>query len=221
MNSSLIKFILESINKSSRFLYRDYFELEMQQSSKIINQDFVKRSYDKCQERLKENLSQYTSSLKFEVIPIDGKENFSHAIPFFGIVVVAYKDSNADIPDAAVIDFPVLGETYFVEKGDSAWTLNHNNEMHNASRRLKTSKRQEDILLITDSDNPSKLKNRNFGCAAYSICMVAAGKADAAILSNTNQTMVKAAKLFISEAGGKIISDKPLILTSSCCKLPE
>jgi myo-inositol-1(or 4)-monophosphatase len=221
MNSALINFILQSISKSSRFLYRDYFELEMQQSSKIINKDFIQRSYSKCEEKLKEELPKYGEKLKFEIIPIEAKENFAHAIPFFSIVVIAYKD-DSEIPDAAMIDFPILGESYFAEKGDGAWVVKHNSEMHNASRRLKVSKRTSDLLLLTNDDSKQidGVEKRNFGSVAYSICQVAAGKADALYFEEAHSTLVKAARLFMREASGEIKSDKPLILSNSCCNIP-
>lgn len=220
MNSKLINFILQSISKSSRFLYRDYYELEMQQSSKFISQDFIKRSFDKCQERLIAELPNYEEKLKFEIIPIEGKDNFAHAIPFFAIVVVAYKEG-ADMPQAAVIDFPALGLSYFAENGDSAWALEHTNEMHNGSRRLKAAKRETGLLYISDNElnAPEGSITRNFGSIAYSICMVASGKADIASFKDPHPTLVKAARLFMQEAGGKMVSENPLILLNNSAKL--
>lgn len=213
MNSNLINFILKTIASSSKYMYRDYYELEMQQSSRVISQDFIKRSYDKCQERLAEDLPEYTEKLKFEIIPIEGKDNFAHAIPFFAIVVVAYKEANQEVPDAAVIDFPALGFSYFAENGDSAWVVDHKSEMHNASRRLKCSKRESGLLYITEdkSKAPAGAEIRDFGSIAYSICMVASGKVDGASFKNVHPTLIKAAKLFMQESGGKIkVEDKDL-----------
>lgn len=216
MNSNLINFILKSISKSSRYLFRDYYELELQQSLRVINTDFIQRSFDKCQERLAEQLPNFEEKLKFEIIPIEETENFAHAIPFFAIVVVAYKEAS-DVPDAAVIDFPVLGESYFAEKGDSAWMMKHNSEMHNASRRLKSSQRKSDLLFLTDDDSKSheNATKRNFGSIAYSICMVAAGKADAAHFDEAHPTLVKAARLFMQESGGKVTEEKGLAFSNS------
>lgn len=195
-------------------MYRDYYELEMQQSSKHISQDFIQRSFDKCQERLAADLPEYTEKLKFEIIPIEGRDNFAHAIPFFGIVVVAYKEADQKIPDAAVIDFPALGYSYFAENGDSAWILDHKSEMHNASRRLKASKRESGHLFITDDFSKANEGDivRDFGSIAYSICLLASGKADKAYFKNPHPTLIKVARLFMKEAGKEIKSEKPLII---------
>lgn len=218
MNSALIDFILNAIGKSSRFLCRDYFELEMQQASKTINPDFVKRSYSKCEERLKEELAKYGSKKKFEILPIEGKGNFAHAIPFFSIIVVAYGE-DANKPEAAVIDLPIMGESYFAENNSGAWVVKHNQPMHNSSRRLQVSKRKEDLLLISDNESLPDYEKRNFGSVAYSICQIAAGKADIGHFAHANSTLAKLAGIFMRESGGKTTSDKPLILTNSCSNI--
>jgi myo-inositol-1(or 4)-monophosphatase len=223
MNSPFISFILKAISKSSRFLYRDYFELELQQSSKSNMNDFVQKSYNKCENILNEELAKYGDKASFEIIPLEGRENFQHALPFFAVIVVGYKQ-NDTIPAAVLVDFPVLGETYFSEKGSGMWLERHNRSSGTSSAiRLRVSKRVEHTLCI--SDQPKNIFNnsiiRNFGSVAYSICMVAAGKADIAQFNDIDPILLKTAKLFIQEAGGKIISENPLILSNGCSNIPE
>jgi myo-inositol-1(or 4)-monophosphatase len=223
MNSPFISFILKAMSKSSRFLYRDYFELELQQSSKSNMNDFVQKSYNKCESILNEELAKYGDRASFEIIPIDGRDNLQHALPFFAVIVVGYKQ-NDPVPAAIIIDFPVLGETYFAEKGSGMWLERHNRSSGTSSAiRLRVSKRVDQLLHIADrSQNiPNNAIIRDFGSAAYSISMVASGKADMAHLGHVDPVLLKAAKLFIQESGGKIISENPLILSNGCSSIPE
>jgi len=216
MHSSFISFILKALNKSAKFLYRDYFELELQQSSKSNMADFVQKSYKKCEDILQTELAKYGDNASFEIIPIDGLDNFQHAIPFFAVIVVAYKN-NETTPTAVVIDCPVLGETYYSEKGSGVWLERHNRVSSTTSSiRLRVSARKEKFLCAYDNGQNIKSEDavRIFGSSAYSLCMIAAGKADFAHLSNANTILILAARLFMQESGGKIISENPLILSN-------
>ncbi len=222
MQSPFISFILKALGKSSRFLYRDYFELELQQSSKSNMNDFVQKSYNKCKEVLTDELAKYGDKASFEIVPIDGLENFRHAIPFFAVIIVAYKQ-NDTVPAAIVISFPVLGETYYAEKGSGMWLERHSQSSGTSSAiRLRVSARKEKYLCLVDKnmDVSNDFIIRNFGSNAYAICLVASGKADICYLAENNPALILAAKLFMQESGGKILSENYLILSNGYSSIP-
>ncbi len=220
MKSPLITSIMGAISKSSRSLYRDYFELEQQQSSKRPMDDFVQRSYNKCEETIKTELAKY-STIEFDILAIDGMANLKSAIPLFGTVVCAYQvDKEARTAIASVIEFPALGETYMAEKGAGAWMERYiHNSGNKPSMRLRVSGRKDCSLALCDEQTTVPSPYRILGCSAYSICLLASGKADIASFSEDSPALVSAAKLFIQEAGGQIVSDNPLILSNGCCSL--
>jgi fructose-1,6-bisphosphatase/inositol monophosphatase family enzyme len=221
MHSSLISFITGAINKSSRFLYRDFFEIEMQQSSKNSNNDFVQRAYKKCEETLTLELAKNSEKYNFDIIPIESLNNFARSIPYFSIIVVAYNKSD-NIPVAAVADFPILSETYYAEKGNGMWLQRHNMQGagHSASR-LRVSGKKDSIILLTDKahNTKSNCSIRILGSNAYSISLIASGKSDIGHFSEISPILVTLAKLFIQESGGDIISDNPLILSNGCSSI--
>lgn len=222
MESSLVNHILQSIHKASRFLYRDFFELEMQQSSKSSNKDFLQKSYTKCGERLAEELFKFGDQYTYNIKPIDSLLNFSRSLPYFGVTVIAFDKKNPEIPVAGVVDFPMLQESYYAEKGRGMWLKRHNSAMLEGSTRLAASKRNDELMLVCDkiSDKLPKAKyTKIFDSDAYSLCLFVSGKADILYLSNPSEHILAISRFFVEEARGKINSQNPLILSNGCSNI--
>ena len=98
-----ISLITESVRSASKFLRRDYFELENLQSSKKNTKFFVAKAKNRVIENLQKSLSHHYKvividneiSLKDLIFSdyavlvkiLDGEKNFERAIPFFAIVL--------------------------------------------------------------------------------------------------------------------------------------
>lgn len=222
MESLLINHILQSIHKSSRFLYRDFFELEMQQSSSDINKDFLQKSYTKSGEKLAEELAKFGDQYTFNIKPIDSLLNFSRSMPYFGVSVLAFDKKNPEEPIVGVIDFPILQESYYAEKAKGMWLKRHHSSMSGSGIRLAVSRKKDDAILACDNV-PEQLGDakyiRNFGSDAYSLCLFVAGRVDLLYLSNPSENIGLISKLFVQEARGKINSQNPLILSNGCSSI--
>ncbi len=225
MSSPLITFLTTASRKASRLLARDYFELEQIQSSRRPATDFVNRSHNKTQELLEKELSRYPNSriisesdeikpgldMYFIIEPIDGLQNLSRAIPFFGSVVVACEYKNGSLlPVASVVHFPALGEIVYSSKGGGAWMERHVDQTSQHAARLRISgvSKIENALIVTDAKIDHQWV-RSVGCDIYCSYLIAAGKADIFLSNSISKASKLAAEMIIQEAGGstKILPD--------------
>lgn len=220
MSSPLITFLTTASRKASRQLARDYFELEQIQSSRRPTTDFVNRSLHKTHEILLKELARYPNStmikegdeinpdmdMYFIVNAIDGIENLSRAIPFFGSVIVAceYKDGIL-LPIASVVHFPALGEIVYSSKGSGSWMERHVDQTSQHALRLRISavSNLDNALIISDKkiDHPT---SRSVGCNIYGSYLVAAGKADIFLTDSIAYASRIASEMIVKEAGGSI-----------------
>ena len=229
MASPLVSFILTALQKPSRLLYRDFFELELQQSSQRPMNSFAQKSYDRTSELLLSDLGRYanlgvigsltnespvTGRVNFAIIPVSGIINLRHALPIFSTIICAYQldEKSNKIPIAAVIDFPALGETYSAEKGGGAWMERHIHNTGSKAMRLRVSMRKNEQIVISDAAGAG---GRNFGDDAYAVCLLAAGKIDSVKLASVDPVIALASEVFTREAGGAVLSINHLILSNS------
>lgn len=220
MSSPLITFLTNASRKASRLLARDYFELEQIQSSRRPTSDFVTRSFNKTLELLLKELGRYPNStvieegdeidpemdMYFVVNAIDGIENLSRAIPFFGSVIVACEYKNGTlIPIASVVHFPALGEIVYAAKGGGSWMERHVDQTSQHASRLRISamSKIENALIVSDKKINHSLI-RSLGCDIYCSYLVAAGKADIFLSDSISYASRLAAEMIVQEAGGSI-----------------
>ena len=145
--------------------------------------------------------------------PLDGTTNYVHRFPIFCISLGLEYQGQIQI---AVIDVPVLNETYTAIRGGGAF-LN--------GRPIKVSQTSElkNSLLATGffADNTSALDEqlkifsnlvrvsrgiRRAGAAAYDLCMVARGVFDAFWERNLSPWDTAAGFLLVQEAGGQVVT---------------
>lgn len=145
--------------------------------------------------------------------PLDGTTNYVHRFPIFCISLALEYQKEIQI---AVIDVPILNETYTAIRGQGAF-LN--------GRKIKVSNTEtiRDSLLATGffADNVPALEEqikifsklvrqsrgvRRAGAAAYDLCMVARGVFDAYWEKNLSPWDSAAGQLLVQEAGGHVVT---------------
>ena len=211
--------------KASKYLKRDFGEIEnLQIQSKKIS-DFVTNADLKSEKILLETLQYYYPNATYiteetgiikgneETIvidPIDGTTNFIHGIPFVSIVIG--RIINGEITDGIILN-PILNEFYWASKGKGAWCNN---------KRLRVSKRHQMINCLigtgipyADNAHENYLgeidiisKNscglRRIGTASLDLAFVASGKLDGFWERDLNIWDVCSGVILVKEAGGKI-----------------
>ena len=146
----------------------------------------------------------------FVMDPVDGTNNFIHAIPLFAIsLALMQKDKVL----AGVVYNPVTNELYYAEKGKGAFVMTPTGNM-----RLRVSGRRKlkYCLLATNGYAGEKTQRcmndvaqsfastRYFGSRALTMAMVAAGQIDAQIEARVHILDIAAGYLLVQEAGGKV-----------------
>ena len=146
----------------------------------------------------------------FVMDPIDGTNNFIHALPMFALSLALMKGKTVI---AGVIFNPVTNELYYAEKGKGAFLMAPTGNV-----RLRVSGRRQlkCCLLATNgysSERTQKgLKNvakefasgRYLGSAALTMAYVAAGQIDVQMEFRFHEWDITAGYLLVQEAGGKI-----------------
>lgn len=153
-----------------------------------------------------DNRSEYT----WIIDPLDGTANFLRKIPFFSISIALVRNHEVIL---GVVYNPILEELYIAEKGAGA-TLN------GEKIRVSGTKTVFESLIVQslDTNNEKRadnLKNmqkiffdaqdiRIFNACALSLCYIASGRSEAAIISGANLWDIAAGTLLVEEAGGQI-----------------
>lgn len=219
--SPTIKYLLDIIAKSSKSLLRDYNELVYMQSSIKPIDDFVKRSRTRSASLIIEEIEfqrKYTPNIlidgqvqnhgnKYTVIiePLDGLQNFQHALPFFALAV-SLKDEEKKEVVASVIELPTLREVFFAEKNNGAW---HDSYLNSASSggRLRVAQRADKSSMYFASDHYiDSMKNQLLimNTTLLAVSMFAFGRFDACIFNNITKEHIAQTELIIQESGGMI-----------------
>ena len=148
----------------------------------------------------------------FVMDPIDGTNNFIHAIPLFAISLALMKGT---MVIAGVIFNPVTNELYYAEKGKGAFLMTPTG---NVRLRVSGRRQMKHCLLATNGYSAERTRKglkgvvdefasaRYFGSAALSMAMVAAGQIDVQIEFRFHKWDIAAAYLLVQEAGGKVSS---------------
>lgn len=218
--SPVLTLMVSAVKKASNALTRDFNELEHLQNAVRSDTMFAKRSYEKVERTLKEELSKAkagypvvvseqdvipASGNYFLLSPIDGFANFAHANNAFAISVAMVENNN--VVDAVVYN-PVSDEMFFSEKGCGAFK-----EGFRSHERLRvaSSKQVEKALLYCNANaellqkalkiSPNVLIS---GSVALDLAYLAAGKSDAVIASDNSMATLAAGILLVKESGGYV-----------------
>jgi myo-inositol-1(or 4)-monophosphatase len=211
--SANLNIMIKASEKASKYLIRDFGEVEKLQVSIKGPSDFVSNADTKAEKIIIEELtkSRKNYSILSEEIgyirnndidnvwvidPIDGTTNFLHGVPHFAISI-ALKSKNKII--AGLIYDPIKDEMFYAEKDNGAYFNN---------KRIRVSKKKnlEDCLFATGGyDNePVQLKTRSTGSAALDMAYVAAGRYDGYFQKNLHVWDIAAGIIIVKEAGGNV-----------------
>ncbi|HUB93990.1 MAG TPA: inositol monophosphatase family protein [Verrucomicrobiae bacterium] len=157
-----------------------------------------------------DNGSEYT----FVIDPLDGTSNFVLGIPDFSISIGLLKGSDAVL---GVIYNPILDRLYSAQKGTGAY-LNgkqiHVNHETDTSRitvsytcGYNTSRAYSDDVKGKLLDLPVKRILETWA-PAYDYCLLASGRLEAVVSKEGGLEDYVAAKIIVTEAGGKVTSFK-------------
>lgn len=230
IRSPLMTVMLDAVQKASRSLKRDFGEIENLQVSLKGPGDFVSAADKKSEKILFEALSKSRpgygfvmeesgtvagsdQSHRWHIDPLDGTQNFLHAIPHCAISVALEREGT--IVAGVVYDFVKEG-MFIAERGQGAYLNN---------RRIRVSARRSppDALVFCGIPHigkgghaqfqkelagaMTKFANiRRMSSAALDLAYVACGRADAYWERGLNSWDITAGALLVREAGG-FISD--------------
>jgi len=203
--------MIKASEKASKFLIRDFGEVENLQVSVKGPLDFVTNTDIKVEKILIEELtkskknfsilSEETGFIKNKdnkniwiIDPIDGTSNFLHGIPHFAISIALQSEN--EIVSGLIFD-PIKNEMFYAEKNNGSYLNN---------KRIRVSKKKEiDKCLFATNGKKFKntnLHNRKSGSAALDMAYVAAGRYDGYFQENLNLWDIAAGLILIKEAGG-------------------
>ncbi len=214
--SANLRVIITACQKVSRFMLRDFGEIEQLQSSINGAENFASASKTKIEKILVENLLEArpkygilseTQEIKgtdishrFIINVTDGFENYVHGLPFFTISVAIQEQKNLV---AAVIYNPVLDKMYYAEKGEGAFISESR-----MVRRIRISPKRDLFNSVISEAGQfkhfSSARILNFGSVGLSLGYVASGMVDAFVGFERNVFDLAAGLLIVKEAGGII-----------------
>ncbi|MCP5370006.1 MAG: hypothetical protein H6909_04905 [Rickettsiaceae bacterium] len=229
-----IALMTRAVRNASQFLLRDYYELEHLQNSTKSTINFCNKSCQKVLSKLQENLSKYFKHIIFDkdevkgititdktilVEIMDGFENFSRAIPNFAIMVTLMCKKGGKIyADKSVINFPATGEMIRVEKGQGVILERYDSNVGNLKLKMSQTSQLSDVIISVDKDCLSEVRSfdnfRFYNAPLFSIYQLVAGKIDL-VITKVNHITFEGIKLFIEEAGGKILVRQDKLIASN------
>jgi myo-inositol-1(or 4)-monophosphatase len=217
--------------KAGRKLIRDFNEVEHLQISRKGPGDFVSAADFRAEKIIREELQKARPEygllleesgaiegqdprFRWIVDPLDGTNNFLHAMPHFAVSIALEQDNEIV---AAVTYDPIKDEMFYAARGQGAY-LN--------DRRLRVSARDKlsDALLgfslthnaqLTTYQHANVLKQyntlsgqvaglRRLGSAALDLCYVASGRLDGYLGLDLSPWDMAAGLLLVREAGGYV-----------------
>mgnify|MGYP001360460043 CR=1 FL=1 len=226
LNSPQINLITKACMKASRYLIRDFGEIENLQVSTKGPGDFVTSADKRTEKILIDELqkahpdygivteeagliNESNINNRWIIDPIDGTMNFLNGIPQFAISIGYEEDGEIK---SGVIFNPIMNEMFCAEKGNGAF-------MNNSRMRVSNKKKIKDALLVTGGPKgASKIKDkifseyinisknvsnvRKFGSAALDMAYVASGRFDGYWQRELNYWDIAAGVIILKEAGG-------------------
>ncbi|MGN7619111.1 MAG: inositol monophosphatase family protein [Ehrlichia sp.] len=235
--SSITNIMLKSARQSSKALIRDFSEIRYMQSSYTAASNFTRSAYLRSKKIISEGLYNYRQnySIIFDdtrdvssvgenfwfVNPIDSRTNFINYLPYFATVIAFFRHGE---PISAIIDAPILKETFYVEKGVGAFSENVQSryvKMHVGGKQ-SISRAIIDFVItrlnvnIIDSQLSSQaVIIRAMGSVALGFSYLCSASYDALIYSQLNKYQAAVGKLFIEESKGRVVYDNDLFIASN------
>ncbi len=231
--SPIITVMTKAARRAARGLIHDFREVEQLQVSVKGTNDFVSEADLRAEKVIKEELMHARpkfgylmeesgemqgeeNEYRWVVDPIDGTNNFLHAIPYFCISIAQEKrkyDGTWEVVAGLIYD-PIHDDLFACERGNGAF---HND------RRMAVSKRSDiqNSLFVTAAARYGRDGNaealrlhnrvaertlgvRTMGATALDLAYVAAGRFDGAWYKSFRHWDIAAGILMVKEAGGVV-----------------
>ena len=224
--SPTLNFMVKAVRHAGASLVRDFREVSQLQVSRkgpgefVSNADlFTEKKLIECikktrpddailSEECGEIPANNNSPYKWVLDPIDGTNNFLHAVPFFCISLALLRK---DEVIAGVIYNPITTELYYAEKGQGAFVMTPTGDV-----RLRVSARKdlEQTMVATNSYALKTINGlvdrmigkpfsfRCIGSTALALAGVAAGQLDVFFDCRSHIWDLAAGYLLVKEAGG-------------------
>ena len=223
--SAVLKVMIKAVQKAGRSMVRDFGEVAQLQVREKTAGDFVSEADIRAEKTLIESLQEDRpdygiiseecgeiepkngSPFTWIIDPIDGTNNFIHALPHFAIsVALRYHDEIT----AAVLFNPITNDLYYAEKGQGFFVMTQT-----GSKRLRISGRNDlSTALIGLNNKEIKITEkivskigafRHLGANTLALASVGSGQLDALIMTKgTPLWDIATGYLFIKEAGGRM-----------------
>jgi myo-inositol-1(or 4)-monophosphatase len=230
--SALLNVMTAAAIKAGKAILRDFSELGKLQVSRKGTADFATSADKRSEKILHQELSKARPTygflmeesgeiagadpnLRFVIDPIDGTNNFIHAVPYFCISVACEKKlvNGTYETQAGVIYDPINNELFYAELYQGAFLNDF---------RIQVSGRSETDMCMLATFMPSNEADTSYaarvhetlaaqpyilrasGSTALDLAYVAAGRYDGACFTSYKPWDVAAGGLLVREAGGKI-----------------
>jgi myo-inositol-1(or 4)-monophosphatase len=224
-----IQIMLDVLSKVSVFISRDYTEIDQLQASKKGTREFAIRAYKKSERVLIQELqvfksefsiinaddrSQLTAAKNDEyrwlLYPLQGIENFAHALPYFCIGIVAEKlIDNEYKAVSAVFDAPAFRKSFCYDLGKGAWSDDYATSLI-GRKRLRVSERHDDREILAFVDSNAIITGVNyhvFKAPLLGLCLLSNGRYDLAVYENKSKEIASIGSLMMRESGGLFKED--------------
>jgi len=228
LTSANINVMVKACRKASRYLIRDFGEIEKLQVSIKGPGDFVTSSDKKVEKIIIEELEKARPSysilseeigevnkdkeFKWIIDPIDGTSNFLHGIPHFAISIGL--EHNKEIISGIIYD-PIKDEMFAAEKGNGAYVNNQRIRVSSRSNLKdciiftggpRANDKSKDLIFEEYKKISLKVNTaiRKLGSAALDMAYVASGRCDGFLQRNLNYWDIAAGIILVKEAGGYV-----------------
>ena len=217
--NSVLTFAIDLAKKSAEILLEYFYHMPYKTAYKadhsivteadIAVDRYIKQSINKefpndllISEELHNNYSLSEENQTIWIVdPLDGTTNFSLGLHYWGVSLARLEKG---FPCLSVQYFPVLGELYTAQKGGGAFL--NDNPIHTANPNPEIKSTFFSCCSRTYKNYQIDIpyKTRIFGCATYSLCSLACGKALISFEAKAKIWDYAGAWLLIPEAGGCI-----------------
>lgn len=224
--SPTMSLLISAVKKGSQSLIRDFNEIERLQGSVRGPTDFAGSAYGRCERNIRQELSRVKPTyafalddqpepqgIHFVICPLDGIENFIHAIPQFA-VSVALVDKGVTL--MSLVYNPISDELFLAEKGCGAFKegfRNHERLRVSGRKDINTALISSTLAFHQESEDALSLITKIFqttgslrvsGSLSLDLAYVASGRLDATLSLNAKPSFATAGMLLVKEAGGLV-----------------
>jgi fructose-1,6-bisphosphatase/inositol monophosphatase family enzyme len=242
IGSPLVQSMGQWVRRAARSLARDSHEITQLQSSGSVARDFARRAVERVSSSLeamatrglpeaayhgplmmaslaKESIK---PSLCFFAAPLVGMTNFEHGWSQFATALVLAErlpdpknlGSEAWFPKAAVVEMPMLGCYFLMEKGHGCWFGDAQGHGGTSMRRLRVGGRskRDHLLIHWEYSRPPRPQTegsyaiRHLGVPLLGGLLVAQGLADGMVCNAATASVVDTMvlRLAMQETGGTV-----------------